>query len=224
MEPKKKTAYHHGDLRRTLLDVSIEAIEQQGVEALNLRALAARAGVSSGAPYHHFADRLELLAAIAQEGFQLLGQAMTRSRDAAPAEAGARLDALGLAYVRFAVEHPGHFRAMFRGEAHPARASAQSTANQQAFRMLLAAIEDCQRAGRAPAGDPQPLVLTAWSIVHGLSTLWLDGALPNTNLDPALLAPMVTTLTSRMFAALARDSAGQPLADAPTSPSADRPV
>ena len=65
----KKNGYHHGDLRRTLITISVDLIDRQGIDALNLRNLASLAGVSSGAPYHHFADRAELLAAIAQEGF-----------------------------------------------------------------------------------------------------------------------------------------------------------
>ena len=67
------------------------------------------------------------------------------------------------------------------------------------------AMEDCQRSRVAPAGDLQPLVLTAWSAVHGLATLWIDGALPYKNLNPERLAPTVANLLSRMFAALARN-------------------
>lgn len=203
MPPTKKTGYHHGDLRRTLIDVSVEVIDQHGVDALNLRALATRAGVSSGAPYHHFADRAELLATIAEEGFRRLEAAMISARDAAPAAAGERLAAMGQAYVQFAVTHPGHFRVMFRGDAHAPEASALAAASQQAFQLLSQVIEECQRAGVAPSGDPQPLVLTAWSLVHGLATLGVDGALRKAGMDPAQLAPVVTQLTSRMFAALA---------------------
>ena len=75
MRVKKKAGYHHGDLRQTLIDVSVDVIARQGLDALSLRALATRAGVSSGAPYHHFADRGQLLAAIAQDGFGRLHQA-----------------------------------------------------------------------------------------------------------------------------------------------------
>jgi AcrR family transcriptional regulator len=210
MPPTKKTGYHHGDLRRTLIDVSVEVIDQHGVDALNLRALATRAGVSSGAPYHHFADREELLATIAEEGFRLLEAAMVAGRDAAPHDAGLRLDLLGQAYVHFAITHPGHFRVMFRGDPQHAKAAALAAASQQAFQLLLQVIEDCQRSGKAPSGDPQPLVLTAWSLVHGLATLGVDGALRKADMDPAVAAPMVTQLTRQMFAALAQASAPHP--------------
>ena len=83
MRIQKKSGYHHGDLKQTLIDVSVDVINREGLEALSLRALATQAGVSSGAPYHHFADRNDLLATIALQGFELLGQAMVSRRDAA---------------------------------------------------------------------------------------------------------------------------------------------
>jgi AcrR family transcriptional regulator len=206
MRLKRKSGYHHGELRRTLLDVSVEVIEKHGVDALNLRELAARAGVSSGAPYHHFAHREALLAAIAEEGFGYLEAAMIRERDAAP-DATSRLAALGRAYVKFATTHRGYFRVMFRGDLHSAELV---QARPRAFQLLCDTIEDCQRSGVAPAGDLQPLVLTAWSAVHGLATLWIDDALPKKGLNPARLAPIVTTLLGSMFAALSREQPSGP--------------
>jgi AcrR family transcriptional regulator len=201
MRLKRKRGYHHGELRRTLLNVSVDVIDRHGVDALNLRELAARAGVSSGAPYHHFVDRQALLAAIADEGFGYLAAAMIRERDAAPDDATVRLAALGRAYVTFATNHRGHFRVMFRGDLQGVDLE---KARPRAFQLLREAIHDCQRSGAAPAGDWQPLVLTAWAAVHGLAILWIDGALPNKGLNPERLVPIVTTLLSSMFAALAR--------------------
>jgi AcrR family transcriptional regulator len=149
MRLKKKSGYHHGDLRRALLDVSIAVIDKHGVDALNLRELAIRAGVSSGAPYHHFAQRQALFAAIAEEGFGYLEEAMVRERDAAPDDATSRLAALGRAYVSFATAHRGHFRVMFRGDLIGELVQAKP----RAFQLLWEAIEDCQRSGVAPAGD-----------------------------------------------------------------------
>ena len=204
MRVKKKAGYHHGDLRRALMDLSVDVIRKQGVEALNLRALATRLEVSSGAPYQHFANRADLLAAIAQEGFERLQQDMAASRDAAPAGAGARLQALGLAYVQFAGRHPGHFRVMFLADAHGAKSQALSAASRQAFDMLWQAVEACQREGVAPKEETPLLTLTAWSLVHGLASLWADGALParSGHLDPATMAPQVTGLLQQMFASL----------------------
>lgn len=104
--------YHHGDLRRALVDAGRRLLEQEGVGALSLRAVARVAGVSAAAPYHHFKDRAALLYAIAHEGNVALHSAMRTAFDGA--EAGqARIVAVGLAYVSFALENPGLSRLMF---------------------------------------------------------------------------------------------------------------
>ncbi|MEN9418472.1 MAG: hypothetical protein RI988_2092 [Pseudomonadota bacterium] len=205
MRVSKKAGYHHGDLRRALMDVSVEVIRKQGVDALNLRALATRLDVSSGAPYHHFANRAELLCAIALEGFELLQREMAGGLASAAADAGARLQALSLAYVRFASRHPGHFRVMFLAEVHREQVAALSQASRQSFDMLAEAVQACQREGAAPPGEAGVLTLTAWSLVHGLATLWVDGAVPTRtgHLDPATMAPLVTGLLVQMLAASA---------------------
>jgi hypothetical protein len=132
------------------------------------------------------------------------GEAMVARRDAAAPDASARLAAMGKAYVTFALTHAGHFRVMFRGDAKAALAQGPSASSQRTFDLLIQVIQDCLRAGTAPPGDPGPLVLTAWSVVHGMATLWLDVSLPKTPLDPASLVPVVTNLIAQMFAALAK--------------------
>jgi AcrR family transcriptional regulator len=103
--------YHHGDLRRALVDAARRILEAEGPTALSLRAVAREAGVSPAAPYHHFKDKAELLDAVAQEGWDMLDQAMARAREAAePAE---KLTALGIAYVCFARENPALYRVMY---------------------------------------------------------------------------------------------------------------
>lgn len=207
MPTVKKSKYHHGDLRKTLIDVSVDLIGKQGIDALNLRGLAVLAGVSSGAPYHHFADRGDLLAAIAQEGFEALEAAMVSEGDAAIGGTSERLEALGRAYVLFATSHRGHFRVMFRGDTHSDGDAALKTTSERAFQLLYKAIEACQKAGTAPLGDPQPLVLHAWATVHGLATLCVDSGLSKIGIAPEKLAPMITSLTSQMFNSLARTRA-----------------
>jgi AcrR family transcriptional regulator len=201
MRAKRKADYHHGNLRRALIDAAVSAIAKHGVDALNLRQLAARAGVTPGAPYHHFTDREELLAAIAEEGFGRLGAELIAGRDAAGDEASARLEALGRAYINFAISCPGYFRVMFHGAG---KSSGPSAPGLRAFHLLRDAVLACQEAGTAPAGDPSALVLTAWSAVHGFATLWVDGALPFEGMRPEQMAPELGRLLARMFAALAR--------------------
>src|SRR6185295_8903280 len=101
-----KRSYHHGDLREAVLRTAGQMLEKQGVEALTLRQLAGRIGVSHNAPYRHFPDRESLLAALAAEGYAMLGAAQ---REAA-AKQGLR--GMGEAYVRFARQHPQRFRLM----------------------------------------------------------------------------------------------------------------
>ncbi|MBV8441549.1 MAG: TetR/AcrR family transcriptional regulator [Hyphomicrobiales bacterium] len=213
MRRKAKTDYHHGSLRRALIQAAVRVIGKRGIEALNLRELAARVGVTPGAPYHHFPNRSELLRAIAEEGFEKFGALLIAERDAAPADAAARLEALGGAYVSFAVAHPGYFRVMFHGDA---MASGPTGPGLSAFHLLRDAVVACQAAGAAPDGDPAPLVLTAWSAVHGLATLWVDGALPFEGMDPARLAPEIGRMVANMFAAMARE--GGVAEPAPGSP------
>jgi AcrR family transcriptional regulator len=164
-------------LQRTVLDASIALIASDGVTALSLREVARRAGVSHQAPYHHFGDREGILAAIALEGFTILGAGM-RKRLAALADGdpGARLEAVGASYIDFALRHPAHFQVMFRADLivmdrHPTlKATADDTFNQ-----LLEVVSDvAERHGR---GDPLPLAIAAWSLAHGLSTLFLEGKL-----------------------------------------------
>jgi len=197
MRAKRKADYHHGRLRRALIDTAVKAIAKHGVDSLSLRELAARAGVSPGAPYHHFASRDELLSSIAEEGFQRLEARLIAARDAAPDDASARLEALGLAYVAFAVSAPGYFRVMFHGDA---KSSRPTEAGLRAFDLLRDAIVACQEAGQTPQGDPMALVVLAWSAVHGFATLWVDRALPFEGLEPERLAPEIARLIARMFA------------------------
>ena len=92
---------------------------------------------------------------------------------------------------------------MFHGDAKP---SGPTESGLRALRLLQDAVQDCQRTGMAPPGEPTPFVLTAWSIVHGLATLWVDRALPFEGMDPERLAPQIANMVPRMFAALARAS------------------
>lgn len=173
----KRTAYHHGDLRAVLLRASLALIDEAGIGALSLREVARKADVSHNAPYHHFKDRGSLLAALAEDGFAALAREMADARAAAP-DARARLEACGLAYIRFALKSPARFKLMFRPElTGPDAQAAVAQSSTPALDTLTRAIVEAQADGLAPAGDPKPLVLTCWSAVHGLASLWLDGPL-----------------------------------------------
>jgi AcrR family transcriptional regulator len=199
---KKSGTYHHGDLRRVLLETALRVIDADGLSALSLHALATRAGVSSGAPYHHFESREQLLVAIADQGFELLSAEMKRAAAEADDDAAANLRALGLGYIRFALAHRGHFRVMFRPELQANLANLSGVPGGSAFGMLQEAVLRCQKEGLAPSGDPMPLILVAWSCVHGASALWIDGSLGNKRLveSEEKLATMISSTIVRLFA------------------------
>jgi AcrR family transcriptional regulator len=205
MSPPRRP-YHHGDLRRTLLDASLELMEAEGLGALSLREVARRAGVTHQAPYHHFADKGALVAAIVAEGFGLLRDEMLRQRARAGPGAAARLAAIGVGYVGFALQHPAHFRVMFRPELTATVTSPEHReVTTEAYRLLEESVAACVDEGLASRSDQQALVLLSWSLVHGLAALWLDGPLASSPdsapVEPRALAQAVLGLFSRMLGA-----------------------
>jgi AcrR family transcriptional regulator len=171
----QKRSYHHGNLRKALLDAAVTLIGEVGPKGFTIREVARRAGVSHNAPYRHFRDKDELLEAVAIEGFERLTDAMKR-RSAAGKTAAERLRLCGCGYVDFALHWPQHFLVMFdppSGELHRDEAVGKN-----AFQTLLGFIVELQKEDALPEGDPHPLALMAWSIVHGIAKLAISGNLP----------------------------------------------
>jgi AcrR family transcriptional regulator len=160
---RKKRNYHHGDLRAALLGMAGKILEKEGLDVLKLREVARRAGVSHNAPYRHFPDRAALLAALAAEGFAMLGEAQR----AAAAAGGLR--GMGEAYVRFALEHPQRFRLMFGGQVQIARHPALREIATRVFGGLSGALA-ARMPGVQGAADAS---IAAWALVHGLAHLLL---------------------------------------------------
>jgi AcrR family transcriptional regulator len=167
---KDARAYHHGDLPRVLLEAATQAIAEVGPAAVSLRDLARRAGVSHAAPAYHFGDKAGLLTAVAADGFERLAATLREAYQAT----GSFLE-VGVAYVRFAVTHRAHFEVMFRPELYRADDPDLVRAREAARSLLYppaAAIAD------SPDGDAVRAAVAAWSLVHGLATLWLNRNLP----------------------------------------------
>jgi len=187
---KPPSRYHHGDLRRALLAEAVRTIARDGVEGLTLREVGARLGVSRTALYRHFADKSSLLAAVAREGFERFTAAL---RDAWGAHEGTRtgLERMGEAYVRFALEHPAHYRVMFGDYRHLCEKDAELTAVAEgSFRVLLDAIVSLQEANVIRRDDPRMQAHLVWSLVHGLAMLAIDGLGPPAD-APGALADVV---------------------------------
>jgi AcrR family transcriptional regulator len=197
---RRPDRYHHGDLRRALVQEAVRTIQTQGAEALTLRGVGDRLGVSRTALYRHFADKQALLDEVADDGFRTLRTAL-RAAWTAGGEGRAGFDAMGVAYVRFAVAHPSHYRVMFGGfaGAHERRDDGTNVdETTDAFQALVDAIVALQRGGQMRADDPQTLALHIWAMVHGLAMLALDGVLP-----PAVdVAALVDASIARLWAGL----------------------
>lgn len=191
--PAAKRNYHHGDLRRALLDAAWRLVAEKGLAALTLREVARAAGVSHAAPYHHFPTRTALLDALAEEGFAGLDRAMAEAKAGpaagGPAEVGQTprpvdgadvMVRIGRAYVDFACAHPEQLQVMFRPRHHESEGPpppALAEIGAQAYGHLADGVRVCQAQGLAPAGDPNELALSAWSLVHGFASLWGQGQL-----------------------------------------------
>ncbi len=181
----EKESYHHGDLRRALLDAARQLAEERGIDGFTLREVARRAGVSHAAPYHHFADKTALVEALAIETYKRLAQALQKACDGKGGNALDRLCAIGIAYVEFAMEHPAEFRLLTRFEVCPPPSDTRlmgdfalpplEEAANGAYHVLTGTIEEGQKDKLVAEGDVEGLALTCWASVHGLAVLLLDG-------------------------------------------------
>jgi len=173
---KKRGRYHHGDLRRALLDAALDVLAREGATALTLREVARRAGVTHAAPYRHFTDKQQLLATVAEEGFRMLASHMREAWMKHEGDPVHGLEAIGVAYVRFATGQRAHFQVMFGKDIDWGRehAGLEETSD-CCFEVLISAVQACQGVGAIRPGDPLIPSICAWSMVHGLSELIANG-------------------------------------------------
>ncbi|MQA60494.1 MAG: TetR family transcriptional regulator [Actinophytocola sp.] len=183
-------SYHHGDLRRAVLDAAIDVITTAGPAAISLRDLARGAGVSHAAPAHHFKDKAGVLTALAVEGHERLAAYLTAALEDDEPE----LRELGVSYVRFALDHPAHFEVMFRPDLHH-EDDPELVAAKERIAGLLAGGVAAVPAERRGA-DAGLAAIAAWSLAHGFATLWRGGNIqrPASGADPAEVFRAVTGL------------------------------
>jgi len=162
--------YHHGDLRRALIDAARRVLEAEGPSALSLRAVAREAGVSPAAPYHHFRDKGELLEAVAHEGWDLLDQALAKAKAEAPSP-GEALNGLGVAYVCFARENPALYRVMY--DTARDREDLPDQMKDEEDSAYCKVRDTMIEAGADPADtlDIELATTAAWCSAHGLAEM-----------------------------------------------------
>jgi len=169
----KSTKYHHGDLRNKLIETSTKMMRENGIQCLSLRKLAENAGVSRSAPYHHFKDKNDLLAAVAEQGFENLTYLLQVSAQDESLPLPQRLEQTILNYVRFSVENATQYELMFGSELWRDNPSdrLQRTAK-NSFRQYANLIADFHQQGLLKkSDDPLRLAQVMWSTLHGLVTL-----------------------------------------------------
>jgi len=175
IDRQKPKPYHHGDLRNALIQAGLDLLAEGGVQELDLRKVARRAGVSHAAPYRHFADKQALIAAINEEGFQLLAERIRSTLREVSDEPVEQLLGVALAYVRFAKENPWLMREMFSGLTIE-RETFESlhTASKSVYRLYAEVIRRGQERGKIVDGDPTALAGVLWSVLHGLAMLIIE--------------------------------------------------
>lgn len=189
--------YHHGDLRHAMLDAVATVVREHGLSQVSLREVARRVGVSHTAAIHHFGNKAGLLTAFAAQGYVELAESVFASISAARAADGPGvLEAGGRGYVRFAVRDPERFHAMFQLDQLDTHDAHFVAARDGAYALLTRAIRQCQDEGFIDASDLAAVGAAAWSLAHGLSTLWISGRLGERigTTDPDQLAAAVTRL------------------------------
>jgi AcrR family transcriptional regulator len=185
-EPVESRPYHHGRLPEALIDAAFRLARTQGPDAVVLRAAAREVGVSHNAAYRHFADRDALLRAVCERCMAELARLMEAriaavADDTDPAAAAwGRLAATGRAYVEFATTEPGWFRTAFAvpralGHLRPGEGAGDSGRNP--YQLLGACLDDLVATGGLPAERRPGAEIAAWSAVHGLASLLIDGPL-----------------------------------------------
>jgi AcrR family transcriptional regulator len=196
-----RSAYHHGDLRNALLRAATELASAGGPEAVVLREAARRVGVSPTAAYRHFAGQGELLQAVKDLGQEELAVSMQAAVDECPDTgdpgevAMSRAKAVGRGYLRFAFAEPGLFRTAFcHNPLAPVPDSPDHAGKEDypSYALLAAVLDDLVTTGRMPPTRRPGAEITAWSAVHGLAQLVIDG--PLHDLAPAELAAATESL------------------------------
>ena len=173
-----KEHYHHGALKETLLAEALHELETEGLEGVSLRKVAEAVGVSKSAPYRHFADKRQLLVAIAADGFRLLAEKLESAPPGEGSGVLARMRSLFRAYMEFAQARPALYKLMISRLGYELHSEACRLNSERALGCLIGAVQEAQENGWRPGKDRMALVLSLWASVLGWATLLIVGLLP----------------------------------------------
>jgi AcrR family transcriptional regulator len=172
----QRRRYHHGDLERTLVATALDIILAEGVEALTLRRVGAKAGVSRSALYRHFDDKAALVTRIATDGFRFLHETLRHVRANAAPDGRDTLEVMAAAHVHFAQANPSHYATMFGGLFGDARHPEIARGAEAALGEVVEAIRDAQRTGTLGSGDPLLIAEVMWALTFGVARLGTSSA------------------------------------------------
>lgn len=173
----KKRAYHHGALRAAMVEAALKLIAKHGPRGFSLSEAARLAGVSVGAPYRHFVDKEALFGEIAAQGFVELFERIEAAAQTSPDDPRKRLVAIGMAYVRFAVERPSHFQVMFDSAIHRRKDPAVDVPADRSFQMLAETVHDA--AVKKDVRSEEILTAAIWALMHGHAMFAMDDSFSN---------------------------------------------
>jgi AcrR family transcriptional regulator len=176
--------YHHGDLKNALIEAGAEILSKEGVSGLSLRKVAGRAGVSHAAPYAHFKDKRELIAAISTEGYRRLYEKLTAVVEKYRADPLRQFVEVAWAFIEFARNDPDYFKVTFSSVAEKEKdfpAFVEMT--RKNFLVLVELVKTCQAAGILKPGPADEMAVSIWSLVHGLASLLIEGLISHVILD-----------------------------------------
>jgi AcrR family transcriptional regulator len=178
--PAPPKPYHHGDLRRALIEAALRLAEEGGPQAVSVREAARRAGVSAGAPFRHFADRDALMTAVAEEAQrrfrEQIDRALTETSSGDPLK---RFRALGLAYLRWAMRNPAHFEIISSGRHFDHdRAAALSRDNAELIALTEQMLADAFEKGQLRSGELKQIQIAGRALVYGFARMNIDGHFP----------------------------------------------
>jgi AcrR family transcriptional regulator len=181
---KDKITYHHGDLKRVLLEVAIYLLKKEGYQSLSLRKIAKLAGVSQSAPYRHYNDLEELYADIASEGFKLLTTKLKKVKTRYSKYPLLQFRESGIAYVEFAIKNPDLFQIMYGNQilSH-SKYEFLIQSEEEAFLILKKILMECKEQGLIKTNEIEQASMSAWTMVHGLAVLLAGKQVMFRNID-----------------------------------------